>query len=175
MAVTFKTTEIDHGYADALKVIADFGKSYILVGWPGDGSKVHKPTKKKTPTSKTQPNTSEAKSRITLAELAFIMEYGSEVNNLPARPIMKKTLARVDADITRYQGEALSAVIEGRMNIDQALKTLGVWFEGELKRSFTKETFAPLQPATIAAKNSSRPLIDTGQLRQSITSRVVRP
>ena len=174
MAVSFETKEIDRGYADALKVIADFGKSYVLVGWPGEGSKIHKPEKRSNPTSRTQPNTSEAKSRITLAELAFIMEYGSEVNNLPARPIMKKTLARVDADIVRYQGEALSAVLDGRMNIDQALKTLAVWFEGELKRSFTKETFAPLQPATIAAKNSSRPLIDSGQLRQGITSRVVR-
>jgi hypothetical protein len=175
MATTFKTMEIDHGYADALKVIADFGKSCVLVGWPGAGSKIHPPVKRNTPTSKTKPNTSEAKQRITLAEIAFIMEYGSEVNNLPARPIMKKTLARVELDIVRYQGEALSAVLDGRMNIDQALKVLGVWFEGELKRSFTKETFAPLQPATIAAKNSSRPLIDSGQLRQGITSRVVRP
>ena len=33
--------------------------------------------------------------------------------------------------------------------------------------------FAPLQPRTVARKKSSRPLIDTGQLRQSV-SYVVR-
>ena len=33
--------------------------------------------------------------------------------------------------------------------------------------------FAPLQPRTIARKKSSRPLIDTGQLRQAV-SYVVR-
>ena len=43
-----------------------------------------------------------------------------------------------------------------------------------MKNTFTTGSFTPNKPATIKRKGSSRPLIDTGHLRQSITSKVVK-
>jgi len=40
---------------------------------------------------------------------------------------------------------------------------------GEVKHGITTLKFAPLKPATIAHKDSSQPLVDTNQLRQSVT------
>jgi hypothetical protein len=54
------------------------------------------------------------------------------------------------------------------LTIDGALERLGVVATGEVKREFVVGSFVPLKPETIRRKKSSRPLIHTGQLRQSI-------
>ena len=45
--------------------------------------------------------------------------------------------------------------------------------EGAMKLKFTDGTLTPNAPSTIKKKGSSRPLIDTGQLRQSISNKVI--
>lgn len=171
MALTFSSKIIDLGFEAAVRGIESMAKGYVLVGWPGDGSRLHKIVYRPSAAAgKGQPP--KAEGPLTIAEIAFIMENGSEKNNLPPRPVMGQTIKRTEKDVPTIQGRALDMFLRG-VPKEQALKIIAVWFEGELKRSFTKETFAPLQPETIARKGSSRPLIDSGQLRQSITSRVI--
>ena len=127
---------------------------------------------------------------ISMAQLAFIMEKGSDVNKIPARPFMERTRQRCTPDIAKYSRKLYSAVLSGRIGANQALKLLGERYEGEMKQTFTKETFAPNAPITInggrmrnkvngkvfkvKGKGSSRPLVDEGRLRGSIIHKVAK-
>ena len=51
---------------------------------------------------------------------------------------------------------------------EQALGQLGEMTKGDVQTEIRSGDFAPLKPATIKRKGSSRPLIDTGQMVQSI-------
>lgn len=129
-------------------------------------------------------------SEISMAQLAFIMEKGSDVNKIPARPFMERTRQRCESDVAKFSRKLYGAILHGRAGANQALKLLGERYEGEMKQTFTKETFAPNAPITInggwmrnkvngkvfkvKGKGSSRPLIDTGRLRGSIIHKVAK-
>lgn len=57
---------------------------------------------------------------------------------------------------------------------EQVLRKAGAFLEGKIKELFTKtpSEWPPLKPETIRRKGSSKPLIDTGRLRNSITHKV---
>jgi hypothetical protein len=110
---------------------------------------------------------------ISMAELAYIHEKGSPANKIPSRPLMHQTKTRVEKKFVRLLSNGYKRAIKGA-NAESILRTIGVAYEGEIKRSFVVETFVENTKATKKRKGSSRPLIDTGALRQSITSKVVR-
>lgn len=57
---------------------------------------------------------------------------------------------------------------------ERILKLAGAFLEGKVKEKITHSdpSWPPLRPETIKRKGSSRPLIDTGRLRDSITHKV---
>ena len=48
------------------------------------------------------------------------------------------------------------------------LEKIGVFQKGLIQRKIVDGTFEPNAPSTIRKKGSSRPLIDTGRMRQSV-------
>ena len=127
---------------------------------------------------------------ISMAQLAFIMEKGSSVNNLDPRPFMERTRQRCTPDVAKYSRKLYSAVLHGKIGANQALKLLGERYEGEMKQTFVKEKFKDNasitinggwmrnkvsgKPFKVKGKGSSRPLIDTGRLRGSIIHKVAK-
>ncbi len=111
---------------------------------------------------------------INMASLALIHERGSAANNIPARPFMKQTRQRAEGRFARLLRRLYKQVVDGKVRPFDGLSKLGMAYEGEMKNTFTTGSFTPNKPATIKRKGSSRPLIDTGHLRQSITSKVVK-
>lgn len=111
---------------------------------------------------------------INMASLALIHERGSAANNIPARPFMKQTRQKAEGRFARLLRRLYKQVVDGKVRPFDGLSKLGMAYEGEMKNTFTTGSFTPNKPATIKRKGSSRPLIDTGHLRQSITSKVVK-
>ena len=111
---------------------------------------------------------------IGLAEIAFIMEKGSTVNNIPPRPFMQQTPIMNEKKVAGHSKKYLSAISTGKMSAMDAIKKLGASYEGAMKKIFLTGAFAPDAPATARRKKSSRPLIDTGLLRQSIKYKVAK-
>ena len=66
-----------------------------------------------------------------------------------------------------------SKVFLGKMTANELFAKIGLKFEGMVKRKFRTGPFKPLKPSTIRRKGSSRPMIDTGRLRNSITHRII--
>lgn len=123
-----------------------------------------------------------------LAELAFIMEKGSTVNKIPPRPFMRETRKKAEKRFRGLLRKSYKAILNGKLTTEGALASLGQAYEGEMKEIFLTGNFAPNSPITIhggwmrnkvsgkifkvKGKGSSRPLIDTGNLRQSIKYKV---
>lgn len=106
------------------------------------------------------------------ASLAFIMEHGSPLRNIPARPFLKPGIATAKALISKELAEAAKSVIaDSPLDAEKHLKRAGIIGANAVKRYIREgDNLAPNAPSTIMQKESDRPLIDTGQLVKAITS-----
>lgn len=108
------------------------------------------------------------------AEIGILQEFGSVTNNIPPRSFLRMPL---ETKRKRLE-EAFTGSAEDLANgdIKKVLQKVGFVAEEIIDDAFRTGGFgnwAPNAPATVAKKKSSRPLIDTAQLRRSITSKVV--
>lgn len=163
----------DLGLARIKQELRALHRGHALVGWPGNGPKHREVTHFRQKNGNVGRRKAKVPGKVDIASLAIIHEFGSPKNNLPARPVMRQTNQRHSKALQGVTRRILVSIYEGRLLPTQALRQLGVFWEGKIKQTFRDGMFAPLRPATIAKKGSSKPLIDSGQLRQSVTSRVV--
>lgn len=109
-----------------------------------------------------------------LAVIAATQEYGSPKRHIPARPAVRQTFENRRGELIALQAKIAQALIEGKITEIRAMQLLGAWAAGAIKATITSDgNFAPLAPATVRAKGSSKPLIDTGQLVNAVTFVVV--
>lgn len=113
------------------------------------------------------------------AEIGFINEFGKQTGfpKIPARSFLSVPLTLY---LSKYLKEKKSFA---RKEVEKATKTgkllqlaqkIGIVAEEVIQSAFDTRGFgnwAPNAPYTIAQKGSDSPLIDTGELRRSITSR----
>lgn len=106
--------------------------------------------------------------------LAAIHEFGSPERGIPERSFLRST---ADANQFKYLEllkKGHERVLEGQMDTKRALGLVGEIGVADVKARITSQQgFAPLAESTIKAKGSSKALIDTGQLLNSVTCRVV--
>jgi len=112
---------------------------------------------------------------ITMVELAAIHEFGSPAASIPERSFVRRTLAAKRRAIQQNVNKLARAIVKNTMGEMRALELLGTWLAQEIKKTITAGPHLPppLKPATIEAKGSDRPLVDTGRLVDSITHEVV--
>lgn len=67
---------------------------------------------------------------------------------------------------------AAKSVLDGTASVDGVLTKLGIMGQGDVQAEITALTSPPNSPVTIALKGSSKPLIDTGEMRGSVTYKV---
>lgn len=132
------------------------GRTYVKVGWPSEDDKQH------------------PDAGMTMAGLATLHEFGSEDGRIPSRPFMRKTFDAARETLHRRINGYKGAIAAGHFDAAAALGRLGEWYVGRLKAMIASGEFRPLAPSTILRKGSTKPLIDTGALRNSITWKLVR-
>ncbi len=131
-------------------------------------------------------------SGMTNATLAAIHEFGAKGPNgeIPARPFI---LGTFEINRAKYLGllktKILPAIFSGKITPEQGLKILGELMASDIRNRMVEGEGIPppLSPRTLAAKTakgawnkngkaareSPRPLVDTGRLRNSISYAVV--
>lgn len=103
-----------------------------------------------------------------IATVAAVNEFGSPERNIPERPFLVPVIRDNSPTYAKLNAKNLKAISHGDMNVDQALGQLGELAVGHVKINIVSGTFTPLKPATIKRKGSSKPLIDTGSMRQAV-------
>lgn len=106
--------------------------------------------------------------------LAGVHEFGAQIDtgrgivDIPERSFIRST---VD-DHGGYKdviSKLADKVLTGSMTVPQALGLLGEKVTSDMKRTIEKGIDPPNAPSTIEAKGSDKPLIDTAQMKNSIT------
>lgn len=113
---------------------------------------------------------------LTNAEVGFIQEMGSVARKIPRRSFLWDTFAlRGQKVMAQLRGAVENLFKKGK--VDEYLKQASNAATNVVDEAFYTSgwgSWKPNKPSTIKRKGSSRPLIETGQLRRAITARVVR-
>lgn len=142
--------------ASVLKAVEAIKNSRVLVGIPQEE------------------NARTDNSPIGNAGIGYIQENGSPANNIPARPFLIPGVKKVQDEAMKILADgARDALNEGDTN--KALTKAGILASSSVKKTLQAgEGFEPLSERTLMARQrkgfkGTKPLIRTGQLRNSIT------
>jgi hypothetical protein len=103
----------------------------------------------------------------TVASIAYKHEFGIGV---PERSFMRTTMTERKKEIINLQETLLKKIQNGDMDIKQALGILGRTVSGFVSKKIVDIKSPPNSPATLKAKKpKTNPLIDTGQMKNSVT------
>lgn len=156
--VKVKTVKVnDRGAKQIKREVKKLKKTFALVGFPGD-LPMHKD------------------SDMTIPEIAAVNEFGTLDGRIPSRPFMRNAADNKSNKSQFYKilGRELGKIEDTKQTAKGALRSAGEWYIGVLKTAIKKGPFKPNAESTKAKKGSSTPLIDTGQMRNSITSRILQ-
>lgn len=138
---------------ELMKSLEELKKKSVLVGIPEEKA--------------TRPELGE---KINNAELAYIHTNGSPIRNIPARPFIEPGIESKKEQIGEKFGQAIKNGLTGKDPIPE-LEKAGMIGQNAARGWFTNpaNNWPPNSPKTIAKKGSNKPLIDTAEMRKSIT------
>jgi hypothetical protein len=113
-------------------------------------------------------NVTEEETGVSLALVGAVHEFGSPKMHIPERPWLRPAVRLARNELNRLNRINFVKMIKGQITSTQALEQLGAMAVGKVQDYIVNGEFAPLSEATVAAKGSSKPLIDTGQMRQNV-------
>jgi hypothetical protein len=151
--VSVKITDKDKGYAKTLENAAKAKHGTVKVGiLAAEGSE----SANKSP-------------GLTVIDVATFNEFGLGV---PERSFVRGYVDENENLIRNDIKKLALLIVQGKKTTEDALGLLGMKVQGEMQKRISEGIDPPNAPSTIAKKGSSKPLIDTGQLRASITYKV---
>jgi len=162
MPATTKTIEIDHGWKALKQRVHRLGDTGAIcrVGVQGP------------PAAANHQN-----ARISVAQIADVQEYGRRIWQpkrkrwviIPARSFMGATVDIFAEAIAKREAAFAYGVLIGKFDLRTALEAFGSYVVGLIQQRIADRILPANAPYTIAKKKSDVPLIDSGQLRSSIT------
>jgi hypothetical protein len=108
-------------------------------------------------------------SAMTLLDVAARNEFGAPAAGVPQRSFIRATVDQEQARIRAMQSSQATRIISGDTTPEIALEQIGAVVQGSIQARIARGIDPPNAPSTVARKGSSKPLVDTGQLRSSIT------
>ena len=100
-----------------------------------------------------------------ICDIAAWNELGTAT--APSRPFMRQSVDNNEAQINGFLQTQKQRLLAGE-SAQQVLNSIGIFQKKLIQKTIVDGSFVPNAPATIAAKGSDRPLIDTGRMRQSV-------
>lgn len=104
----------------------------------------------------------EGSDNFNLASLGAVLEFGNE--HIPSRPFLRQTLAENQEKYTAL----FVKLFESGVSIEQIYEQIALIAQGDVQQNIVNGNWTANAPSTIKRKKSSKPLIDTGKLRQSV-------
>lgn len=102
----------------------------------------------------------------------YISSKGSPLHRIPPRPIIEPAIEDSKEQIGDMLKKPMMKALDGdKQGAIEALEKVGMQGQNIVRAWFTnpKNNWAANSPKTIKIKGSSRPLIDSGELRKAIT------
>ena len=164
--------EIVKRLKEVMKRAEQLNRMQLVVGIPSDG----KPR---------QSSEEDTNTDITNIELGLIHEFGVPEKGIPERSFMRSTASEEAENLSQLTNVMVTECLSGQITPKNALSKVGAYLQGKIIEKITDGEFQPNTPETLKrkltpvknkkkkrAKDANKPLIDTGQLRASITYEV---
>ncbi len=94
---------------------------------------------------------------------------------IPERPFMRNAMRSNRDQYLAMMKASATKLIRSETTLNQIMMKLGVLAQGDIQGEITSLSSPPNSPVTIALKGSSNPLIDSGEMRGSVTFKVSGP
>lgn len=118
------------------------------------------------------PNEGKSHDSATNAEIGLWMEFGVPSKNIPERSTLRSTASEEAGNLGKLSNTQIAKCLRGEISARDAYSVVGAYFQGKIIDKITDGDFTPNTPETIRRKGSSKPLIDEGDFRASITYEV---
>lgn len=105
-----------------------------------------------------------------VAYVATIQEFGTD--HIPARPFMRPAVADNGPQWLDLLAQGAKRVAEGGFSARDVLELVALKAAGDVGKAIQAVTSPALSPITVKRKGHAKPLIDTGQMFQSVTGKV---
>jgi len=108
-----------------------------------------------------------------MATIGAVHEFGAPKRSIPTRSYMRTTFDEQQREIRKLTEQLKSKVMQGKISTERGLAILGEFMATKIKQKITDLKFPPLKNPSLRRRGSPgavpNPLVDTGQLRASIT------
>ncbi|KGE80137.1 hypothetical protein [Agrobacterium pusense] len=104
-------------------------------------------------------------------ERAVWQEFGTR-RGIPERPFMRNAMRANQSKYRNALKASAAKILRGEASLPIVMAKLGIAAQGDIQAEITSLMTPPLAPSTIAKKGSSKPLIDTGEMRGAVTFKV---
>jgi hypothetical protein len=151
---------VDHGYTKRVNEIAEMNHLFTKVGFPENGE-VGEASRKG----------SEHESISAMSELiqvAAVHEFGAPKRNIPERSFVRSTFDEVFTALQEFKRMQASLVIQGKQTATQGIAKVGEWLTNKTKLKINSNIPPANSLYTEARKKSTRTLIDTAQMLNSV-------
>lgn len=91
---------------------------------------------------------------------------------IPERPFMRNAIRGGRGAIRKALATSARKLLRGDTTLTVVMNKLGEFGKQKIQDEISSMTSPPNSPVTIALKGSSHPLIDTGEMRSSVTYQV---
>ena len=145
------------------KIIAEIDlmqKSYVTIGF-----------QEETKTKDEMKGTRKKRGGVSMASIAAMNEFGT--THIPARPFMTTSFDENKQRINNAIANEYDKIVLGDSTVKKSLNLIGLEMTRLIQMKIRSIYYPPNSPATIKAKGSSKPLIDFGQMVQSVRHKVV--
>jgi hypothetical protein len=99
--------------------------------------------------------------------IAGANEFGTDT--IPERSFIRATVDTRRNDIANVVQKVAEKVADERVTPEAGMEIVGQWMQAAIRKRIQSNVPPPNAAITVSRKGSSHTLIDTGQLRQSIT------
>jgi hypothetical protein len=108
---------------------------------------------------------------MTNVQLAIIHEFGSPAAGIPERSFIRDPFRAHRPEYREMLAKLIKAMLHGKMPVERGFGILGQRISADMKKWFTNadNSWMGNSLETVQRKGSSRPLIDRGILRNSIS------
>lgn len=138
------------GVAGLIQRMRDFGKPKVYIGVPAVKNRVHE-------------------GGINMATLLAVHCFGVPTKGIPQRDPLRPPLINNSDKYVSLMAQGIQNAIANGTDPKIVYEKIGLVASNDVKEYFVSGSFVPLKQKTIDKKGSSKPLLDTGELRNSIS------
>ncbi|TBZ81416.1 hypothetical protein [Rhizobium leguminosarum] len=91
---------------------------------------------------------------------------------VPERPFMRNAMRDNRGKYRDALRTSAAKILTGKTGLKTVLSKLGIMGQGDVQGEITSLMSPPNSPVTVALKGSSKPLIDSGEMRGAVTYKV---